>query len=883
MWSIKKSFIEKFSSRHLAERQRLNRVLQTMVELSSLHGDAFFRALIQATISILEMRFAFVAECVEGARTRVRTLAYWRAGEFIDNLEFAVEGTPCKDVVEGAICYYPEGLRKFFPENKVIAKMGAESYCSVPLSDVSGNVIGHLVVMDNKPLGDKSSLLPILNILAARASLELERKQSGEKLRWSASLLDTALESTSDGIVATNRHGDVVRYNQKFLRMWNIPEWTSLYSERQMVATMSERLKDPRRFIDRTLQDDVQSHATNHEMLELKNGKILESHVRSQLIDDQPVGVVWGFRDVTAHKQTETKLDRQTRHLAALDEMAGMVLSSLELDVVLAQVIGQLQTLLNAQDVVVLLLDDDEFVYAAVGGVHSQALLNQRIPSWAGVAGEVLRTGKGVVLSDEALDVHLYEPLQKITVYRAGSILAAPIQFNDRLIGVLEAVDMKSEMFTTDDLDLLETASAWAAIAINNARQHESLRHRLQESEALAKISNALTHAHEIGDIFQLIVDVAMQVIPKVERAVIHHFDSEKNILYPVVAAGMNEAGDVNLTMRLGEGIAGNAFLIGSPINVHDVKADSRYVPTGTSTPLRSLMASPIQHEENRWGTLSVQSAAPHAFSDDDERLLNTLAMQAALAIEHAHLHDGLKRALEQEKAMREQAIQSAKLAAMGRLLASVAHELNNPLQALQNALFLAKQDAGLHPQTRQDLEAASAEAESMAELISRLREAYRLAPGDHAQPESIAAILHDVLRLIGTYLRHSEISFEFESDPALPLVLCNRNQLRQVFLNLCLNAVEAMKGGGKLTVCTSYKSQRAEVLVAITDTGIGIHPSTLSNIFEPFFTTKESGTGLGLSIVYEIVQNHNGKIEVESKAGVGTTFKVWLPVGKNL
>jgi signal transduction histidine kinase len=114
--------------------------------------------------------------------------------------------------------------------------------------------------------------------------------------------------------------------------------------------------------------------------------------------------------------------------------------------------------------------------------------------------------------------------------------------------------------------------------------------------------------------------------------------------------------------------------------------------------------------------------------------------------------------------------------------------------------------------------------------------------------------------------------------DPDLPDVQADATQLEQAFLNLTLNAVEAMPDGGQLEVSAGYARPEGKVLMTIADTGIGIDPVSKDNIFDPFFTTKPGGTGLGLAITYDIVQRHNGRIEVESKVGAGTKFKIWLP-----
>jgi two-component system NtrC family sensor kinase len=228
---------------------------------------------------------------------------------------------------------------------------------------------------------------------------------------------------------------------------------------------------------------------------------------------------------------------------------------------------------------------------------------------------------------------------------------------------------------------------------------------------------------------------------------------------------------------------------------------------------------------------------------------------------------------------MRAQLVQTEKLAAMGRLVASVAHELNNPLQAIQNSLYLVSQENELNPQSREDLQVALTEADRMAALISRLRETYRPATAEQFRYESLNSIIDEVQKLIGTHLRHNNVRFSFEAELRLPKVPSLRDQLKQVILNLCLNAVEAMPQGGELRLHTEHLSKQGEVLVTIQDTGDGIDPVDLRNIFEPFFTTKEGGTGLGLFITHEIIQRHQGRVEVESELGKGATFRVWLPV----
>jgi two-component system sensor kinase FixL len=135
------------------------------------------------------------------------------------------------------------------------------------------------------------------------------------------------------------------------------------------------------------------------------------------------------------------------------------------------------------------------------------------------------------------------------------------------------------------------------------------------------------------------------------------------------------------------------------------------------------------------------------------------------------------------------------------------------------------------------------------------------------------------VYALIATHLRHNEISFEFHPDSELPMIPVLTDQIRQVLLNLLMNAVEAMTTGGRLTVSTHLLAGNNEILLKISDTGPGIDPSILPNIFEPFVTDKERGTGLGLTITYDIILKHRGRIQAENNPQGGATFSVWLPV----
>jgi len=258
------------------------------------------------------------------------------------------------------------------------------------------------------------------------------------------------------------------------------------------------------------------------------------------------------------------------------------------------------------------------------------------------------------------------------------------------------------------------------------------------------------------------------------------------------------------------------------------------------------------------------------------------VADQLAISLQKANLLTELKAALQVETAIRNQMVQSERLVTMGRLLASVSHELNNPLQAIQNALFLLREEKGISHQGRLDLDIVLSEAERMSALIKRLRTTYRPIQAEDFIPTQINSIIEDVGALISTHLRHNEITFDFHPEPELPLIPMLGDQMRQVIINLLINGVEAMTTGGTLTVSTKILRDSKEMLLTVSDTGTGIPPEILPQIFDAFVTNKRAGTGLGLTITYDIVTKHSGRIIAENNPDKGSTFKVWLPINSS-
>jgi PAS domain S-box-containing protein len=241
-----------------------------------------------------------------------------------------------------------------------------------------------------------------------------------------------------------------------------------------------------------------------------------------------------------------------------------------------------------------------------------------------------------------------------------------------------------------------------------------------------------------------------------------------------------------------------------------------------------------------------------------------------------------LRLAFQQEQAMRNQLIQSEKYAALARLVASVAHELNNPIQTIQNCMYLLKLGSGGDEGNAHIIEMAESESRRIAKLVAQLKETYRPARTLTREVIDVKKLLEEVQNILEPHLGQNRCKMKIFSPGERVRVLGVADQIKQVFLNISLNAIEAMQPeGGTLSIHIAILLAEGERRTSIVfkDTGPGIPAEHLARIFEPFFTTKPKGTGLGLSICYEIVHSHGGEILVESSPEKGAMFKVRLPL----
>jgi two-component system, NtrC family, sensor kinase len=293
---------------------------------------------------------------------------------------------------------------------------------------------------------------------------------------------------------------------------------------------------------------------------------------------------------------------------------------------------------------------------------------------------------------------------------------------------------------------------------------------------------------------------------------------------------------------------------------------------------LESLICIPVILEKGRYYFVAARDAGNPPFLKNDREFFMILARQAGIALENARLYSELRKYTRQIEEAQHSMIKAEKMATAGRLTASIAHEINNPLQAVQNCLHLAKRQE-LSSEQRQDyLEIAQYEMNRLMSTVERMLQLYRQGTPDR-RPADLNALIRRVILLMNKHIETQQIHVRTCLAPDLPPINVVNDQIQQVLLNLILNALQAMPEGGELLL--ESRAHGREVHLTIADTGPGVPEHHREWIFEPFTSTKDEGTGLGLPVSYGIITAHGGQLELAPDVQRGACFRIMLPIGE--
>lgn len=410
-----------------------------------------------------------------------------------------------------------------------------------------------------------------------------------------------------------------------------------------------------------------------------------------------------------------------------------------------------------------------------------------------------------------------------------------------------------------------------------------------EQANALAAIHEAgreIASSLDLDRTLRLVMQKAAETLP-MDAGVLFVRDEASQCYRVAVSHNLPPEQVDTITFAFDEGVPGWTVLHRQPLIVDDARLDTRVHPTVVAAGVLSVLAVPLICRQKTAGVLNLFcQTSTYAFDQTALQLAQVFADQASIFLENARLVSELRhgaveleqRVAERTRQLQEkqaQIIRAEKLAAVGRLAASVAHEINNPLQAIALHLQLLA-DEPLSSGGEKRLDVVQQEFSRIASIVERLLDFQRPQEGEQ-QSVNILATVDYVLMLAEKQLQRAGVHLVKRLPDKLAPVAVVENQLKQVFLNLILNAAEAMPDGGCLTITACQDG--TNLLIEFADTGPGLPPIVATHLFEPFFTTKEDGSGLGLAVSHEIVANHGGSLQVQSVPGHGATFTVTLPV----
>jgi PAS domain S-box-containing protein len=560
-------------------------------------------------------------------------------------------------------------------------------------------------------------------------------------------------------------------------------------------------------------------------------------------------GAVGVFQDITERRRTRQALQRYATRLRILHETDQAILAARSAEEIAEAALSHVQQLVSflRASVVLFNLEKNE---ASVLAVRTKGE-TRKAKGWRGRIGnewniETLAQGQIHVVEDlQALPSSspLLEILQGEGLH---SYVHVPLLARDTLLGSLNLGMASPGAPGPEELDIAREMAAQLAIGLQQARLHEQLeRHAVDLEQRVARRTAALQASQaRLQAIFDgaaigiALADAGGRILesnPTLQAMLGYSADELRTMLF----TGFTHPGDVKADVDLFR-----ELVVGSRT---EYSLDKRYIR---------------KDGKIVWARLTVS-------------LVRVRKDQAPLAI-------GMVEDITEQKEIQDALLRTEKLAIAGQLGASLAHEINNPLQAVIGCLGLAEKNLAEGEGVRRYLRVAREELRRAADIVAQLRDLHRLSEPEEKKATDLSQLLDEVLLLCRKKCDECKIELGWDATADLPSVLLVPGQMRQVFLNLILNAVDATPEGGRLKVSTariaSGSTVPAGVCISFADSGSGITSDVLPHVFDPFYSTKPQGLGLGLYITHKIVEAHGGRIDVSSRPGEGTVFSVWLP-----
>ncbi len=565
------------------------------------------------------------------------------------------------------------------------------------------------------------------------------------------------------------------------------------------------------------------------------------------------------------------KRNPDTREINALLEISKAIASGLYLEDVLRLIVTVTANVMDSKICSLWILDekDHKLKLKATQSISEEYLKERSLAMGEGVVGHVALHNQPMAILD-VLKEPLYKEKELAKKEGLVSMLSVPMCIKERVIGVINCYTSYPHPFSKSEEEMLTAVANQAAICIENSGLMETL---------------------DIDEILRLVLEGVTKNIG-FDRARLYLVNEKKNILECKMAVGVGEGKIKGITLPLDseESIVARSIFEKKPFIIPDASQDSRVNPAlKEKFNLHSLVVIPLLAKEKALGAIAADHVEPGKnVTRETLESVMTFAQQAGLAIHNAFMYEELKIFSQQmeEKIQKTtadlrkteaQLIRSEKLAALGQLAAGIAHEIRNPLTSINILIHSLAESFPSKNSHREDLKVVEEEIHRINEIIDQFLRFAKPAPPLFEKTE-VLPVFEETLQLLRPQIERLQISVQKDFQ-SLPPITIDKEQMKQVILNLLMNAIQAMSEGGRLGLSGQLSGDHHWIQFSIKDSGIGIPPEDMDKLFDPFFSTKEGGIGLGLSIAHRIIDQHHGKIEVESTFGKGTLFTLWLPI----
>ena len=595
-----------------------------------------------------------------------------------------------------------------------------------------------------------------------------------------------------------------------------------------------------------------------------------------QAIADQTAGAI-----VKSRLLQETQ--QRAYQLSTLNELTRQLTSTLELEPLLQNILENSVSILNSEAGSLFLVDeqtDDLIFKVTVGPPTSAELIGQRIPAGNGIVGRAALERKPVVENQAQTSPEHFPAPDQQTGFTSKSLLAVPLLFKDRVIGVIEVINRKDGLpFVEDDKTLLSAFAGQAAVGIENARlftlTDQELATRVEELSVMQRIDRELNASLEISRAMRITLEWAMRQ-SKADAGLIGMLANEKLRV-------MADQGYEELNSRFADGVLDlDMPAVKSAVQTAQPQQTSLQSESGESVlpGAHTQIVIPIRREGNVIGLLLLESVSD---SQQDMAFLNRLSDHAAIAISNAQLYEEVQQAND----------------AKSEFVSFVAHELKNPMTSIKGytELLAAGAVGPINEMQNNFLHTIRSNVERMSTLVSDLNDNSKIEAGrlrlDYKAVD-LSEVVDEVTRSTSRQIEDKKQEIVIEVPESLPYVWADQTRVGQVLTNLVSNSHKYTPEGGKITIGAAVTSNQWDpagaakvVHIWVEDDGIGISVEDQQKIFSKFFRSDDQkarevpGTGLGLNITKSLVEMQGGKIWFESEFRKGTTFHFTVPVAE--